>query len=158
MPNDFYLSQLGTLAGTKDVQRVSELIRPDAGVFSKKSQDNLATCHPLLIVLMNHVVRIRDCSILTGHRGKEEQNAAYENGNSKVKWPNGRHNKIPSMAVDAQPYPYKEGDLHSFYHFVGVVYGVAGLLDIQIRQGADWNGNLDFKDESFVDLFHIELV
>ena len=42
--------------------------------------------------------------IVCGHRNKEDQNKAFAEGKSKLKWPKGKHNKLPSQAVDAAPY------------------------------------------------------
>ena len=62
-----------------------------------------------------------DCSVLCGHRGEEDQNKAYDSGNSKVKWPNGRHNKKPSIAVDVAPYPIDWKDRERMTYFAGMV-------------------------------------
>ena len=68
--------------------------------FGKTSKRRLATCHEDLQEILNEVIKYFDCSVLCGHRGEADQNKAYESGHSKVKWPNGRHNKKPSIAVD----------------------------------------------------------
>ena len=41
--------------------------------------------------------------------------------------------------------------------FAGYVKGVAASLGIEIRIGADWNGNFTAKDQSFHDLPHFEI-
>src|SRR5687768_11435850 len=73
--------------------------------FSQASIDKLATCHPDLRVLFNEVIKHFDCTISDGHRGEAAQNKAFDEGKSKLRWPNGNHNKLPSMAVDVYPYP-----------------------------------------------------
>lgn len=132
--------------------------------FSQKSLDRLATCHPDLQTLFNEVIKHFDCTISEGHRGQAEQDAAYAKGNSKLKWPNGNHNAMPSNAVDAFPCPYDEKNLSRFYWFAGYIMGIAEMLYIQgkikhkIRFGGDWNDNKDITDESFKDLFHYEII
>lgn len=71
--------------------------------FSTRSRSRLHTCDERLVKLFNEVVKHFDCTIIEGHRGKEKQNEAYRKGNSKLKFPNGKHNKSPSIAVDVAP-------------------------------------------------------
>ena len=42
--------------------------------FSQRSLNKLSTCHPDLQMLFTHVVKYYDCTVLSGHRGEEEQN------------------------------------------------------------------------------------
>ena len=55
--------------------------------------------------LFNEVIKYFDCTLIQGHRGEEEQNKYFDEGKSKVRYPNGRHNARPSNAVDVVPYP-----------------------------------------------------
>jgi hypothetical protein len=131
--------------------------------FSKSSRLKLATCHPDLQLLFNRVIINRDCTIICGNRGEEEQNEAYENGFSRLKYPESPHNRMPSMAVDVMPYSNAEphirwDDLESTYNFIGYVMGIADELGIRIRSGSDWDMDRDFHDQSFFDLPHFELV
>ena len=79
--------------------------------FSAKSRSKLNTCDERLVELFNEVVKGFDCTIIEGHRGKEKQDAAFNRGNSKVKFPNGKHNKSPNVAVDVAPYPVDWEDI-----------------------------------------------
>lgn len=147
--------------------------------FGRTSVARLSTCHPLLQRLFQRVVLDYDCTVLEGHRGQQAQDRAFAEGNSKLKWPNGNHNAYPSLAVDVAPYDAalkgvnwktrvvdvngkvdKEGlaNLMRFYHFAGVVKGMAVLLGIQIRWGGDWDGDNYFNDQTFNDLVHFEVV
>ena len=126
--------------------------------FSNKSIGKLTTAEDDLQRLFQKVVEKYDCTILCGHRTKEEQEKAFNSGHSKVKYPNSRHNSVPSKAVDAAPYPIDWNDLDRFYHFAGYVRGIAESLGINIRWGGDWNGNFDLKDQNFYDLPHFEVV
>ena len=133
--------------------------------FSKRSQDKLNTCHPDLIRIFSRVVEKYDCSIQEGHRTIDRQNELFRQKKSKVTGGNSKHNSYPSDAVDVAPYPipknWGDGDFKEkakFYHFVGYVKAAADDLRINIRCGADWDGDNDFNDQSFDDLIHFELV
>jgi hypothetical protein len=125
--------------------------------FGKQSTANLGTCHPDLQRLMNEVIKHVDCSITCGHRGQVDQDKAFAAGNSKLKWPHGEHNATPSNAVDVAPYPLNWNDTEAFTLLSGVIYGVACMLGIKIRLGADWNGDFKMLDHSFKDRPHVEL-
>ena len=131
--------------------------------FSAASKRRLLTCHPKLQKLFNKVIETYDCTILWGHRGKEEQDKSYFRGFSKVKYPHSKHNKQPSMAVDVMPYfdlePHvRWEDTESIYHFVGYVQAIADIEGIKIRSGADWDMDFEFDDQTFVDAAHFELI
>lgn len=132
--------------------------------FSAQSTSNLSTCHPDLQALFFEVIKHIDCTVLEGHRGEEAQNAAWAAGNSKLKWPDGKHNAMPSLAVDVAPCPVDWKKLSNFYYFGGFVMGVAKILREQgkmshsVRYGGDWNGDGDLTNEKFVDAVHFELV
>ena len=137
--------------------------------YGKGSRDRLSGCHPKLIALFARVVAIMDNSILTGPRGKVEQNALFETGLSKVKFPDSNHNLEPSEAVDAVPWPIVWPDMVNRPHeytkdrdrfilFAGVVKAVAAEMGIGIRWGGDWDGDGDLTDQTFDDLVHFELI
>ena len=82
----------------------------------------------------------------------------FETGQSKVVWPNGKHNSTPSQAADVAPYPIDWNDKERFILFGGYVLGIAAQLEIAIRWGGDWNGDKYTKDTAFFDAPHFELV
>ncbi|MCP1496210.1 hypothetical protein J2Y86_000917 [Pseudomonas migulae] len=125
--------------------------------FSKVSQDRLSTCHPQLQALMNEVIKLTDILVIEGHRGQEVQDKAFREGKSKLKWPQGKHNSLPSLAVDIAPYPLDWSDTPGFHRLAKVVLETAESMGIKIRWGGDWNGNGSSKDEKFLDLVHFEL-
>lgn len=131
-----------------------------ANRYSTRSRSELETCHISLQVVFELVLPHFDHSITKGHRTETEQNFAYHNGFSQKPWPYGNHNKFPSLAVDACPYPwdYQNLDMKRLIHFAGFVLGVASLSHIPMRWGGDWNRNrIVMKDQSFNDLYHFEL-
>ena len=97
--------------------------------FGKVSTQNLSTCHGALQRLANEVIKYVDHSITCGHRGQAEQDKAVAAGNSTVKWPNGKHNKTPSEAIDVAPYPINWDDAEAFTLVAGVYFGVAAMRE-----------------------------
>lgn len=128
--------------------------------FSKRSRARLDTCHPDLIRLMEEVIKHIDITILCGARSVEEQKELFRQGKTKLDGSPGKmskHNHIPSLAVDAAPYPIDWRDRERFIALSYYVRGVADQLGIGVRLGSDWNGDMVFS-ESFFDGPHIELV
>ena len=125
--------------------------------FGRTSKERLGTCEKDLQLLFKEVVKDFDCTIVCGHRGEEDQNEAFRRGNSKVKYPNGRHNASPSRAVDVAPYPIDWTDRDRFHYFAGYVMGIASKMGINLIWGGDWDGDTDLKDNAFDDLVHFEL-
>ena len=125
--------------------------------FGRRSRKNLESCNEDLQELFNEVIKYFDCTVLEGHRGKDRQNSLFEEGKTKVKFPDGRHNSFPSRAVDIVPYPVDWDDRERMSYFAGFVKGIASTMGIPIRWGGDWNGNNDLKDNNFDDLPHFEL-
>jgi len=128
--------------------------------YSQRSLARLKECDDRLVTLFMNVIKKYDCSILVGHRSEADQNEAYDQRRSKVQWPDSKHNKKPSLAVDAVR--YERGidwdDTKGHYHFAGYVKGIADAMGISIRCGCDWDGDNQLKDQSFNDLIHFELV
>lgn len=127
-------------------------------IFSKKSLERLSTIHPELQRLFLAVIEQYDCTIICGFRNKEDQEQALREGRTTKAWPDSKHNRFPSLAVDAAPYPINWKKHNQFYHFAGFVQAVAKQMNIAIRWGGDFNQNQNVNDENFVDLPHFELV
>ena len=125
--------------------------------FGTRSKNALHTCDERLIKVFDEVIKTVDCSVLEGHRGQSKQDKYYEEGKSKVKYPSGRHNKLPSMAVDVVPYPIDWNDRERFHLFAGFVLGIAKSMDINLRWGGDWNMNWEVDDNKFDDFPHFEI-
>lgn len=106
--------------------------------FSKRSKENLSQCDPRLQKIFNEVILITNCSVICGHRGEEEQNKAYTEGKSKLKYPQSKHNKTPSLAVDVVPFPIDWDDIDRFKELASKVKQVAEDLEINIECGCDW--------------------
>ena len=157
--------------------------------FGRSSKDNLNGCDIDLVRVFTEVVKDFDCKVICGHRNEADQKKAFDEKRSKVKFPNSKHNKWPSKAVDVVPYPIDwdterellskyfkaksdgfisseereiiaeaENSLKRWYAFGGYVKGVAHSMEINIRWGGDWDGDFDFKDQTFNDLPHFEII
>lgn len=126
--------------------------------FGPASLERLSNVHPELRRVMDEVIKHVDFTVLCGHRGEEEQNMAFAQGKSKLKWPDGKHNTLPSRAVDIAPYPVNWENVREFYLFAGFVLGVANQIGVQLRWGGDWDRDWDILDNRFNDLPHFELL
>ena len=125
--------------------------------FGRKSRESLNTCDSKLKQVFNEVIKHVDCSVLEGHRDKDRQNKLYEEGKTKVRYPNGRHNRQPSSAVDVTPYPVDWKDRERQTLFAGFVIGVASQMGINLRWGGDWDQDFQVIDNRFDDFPHFEL-
>lgn len=129
--------------------------------WGRKSKKVYDTLDPRL---QEWCTRVRDevvdLSLICGYRDRLTQTEAFENGFSKVQYPDGKHNKIPSLAVDLQPYPYPTHDA-KVWGALGYIAGrgevIATDMGIILRWGGDWDQDGDLTDQTFDDLFHWEL-
>jgi peptidoglycan L-alanyl-D-glutamate endopeptidase CwlK len=154
--------------------------------FSEKSFKRLNTCDIRLVTLFREVVHIFDCTVLEGERSRETQEKYFEEGKTKLHWPNSKHNVVDSFskskAIDVIPFPVDwrfEKDIPScenyvgtgqlidmdvvhnierWFMFIGIVKGIAHTMKIPIISGADWDGDNCMADQKFDDLPHFELI
>ena len=126
--------------------------------FSEKSISKLATCDQRLQRVFHEVVANFDCTILEGYRDKERRNRMVEEGKSRVRWPDGKHNTVPSKAVDVTPYPIAWDDRERQTLFAGFVLATAKAMGTELRWGGDWSMDFEVKDNRFDDLVHFEIV
>ena len=132
-------------------------------VFGPKSLHELAGADYHLQELAHKILVIKDHSIIKGHRGQVEQDAAFDSDpqRSKLPWPLGKHNGIPSKAIDVQTYP-RPSDEHKLkeeqLYLLGLYRGFAAACGIDLRTGADFDRDGQTTDSTFFDGFHVELV
>ncbi len=130
-------------------------------VFGDDSIRHLATADERLQDIAAKVITIKDHSILKGHRPRAEQDDAFNSGNSKLRWPRGKHNAVPSLALDVQTYPRPpfEGDLRAEqFYLLGLYVGIGAEMGIELVTGADWDDDGEISDNGWDDLFHVEIV
>ncbi len=140
--------------------------------FGKKSQEQLKLLNHRMQHVLFMVISWLDFSVLESHRSEQAQNEAFDEGRSKIRWPDGKHNRLPSEAVDIAPYPMHKWPapkgltkeqwqevklLARFYFLAGAVMQAAHEAGVEMRFGGDWDSDADFTDQSFDDLVHFEI-
>lgn len=126
--------------------------------YSERSLSRLETCDERIQRVFKEVLKVFDHTVLCGHRGKEDQETAFREGRSQVRFPNSKHNSNPSIAIDVAPYPIDWNDRERFTLFAGYVLGTANSMGIKLRWGGDWDKDTQVNDNNFDDLPHFELV
>lgn len=141
--------------------------------FGKTSAMRLMGCHRILQLIMGNVVRRYDIIILCGRRSKADQDEAFAAGNSKVRWPDSKHNNSPSQAVDVAPFIdgkiiWGDGKALGSVEAEKIEIARMGQLIIttalflgqgkRLRWGWDWDRDGHTYDNSFMDGFHFEIV
>lgn len=125
--------------------------------FSKTSLQRLATCDTRLQDLCLQAINLFDFTVIEGHRDASKQQALFDQGLSKARPGQSKHNVYPSMAVDLAPYPIDWQDKERFRYLGGIMVGLAYKMAIPLRWGGDWDGDGVFVDQSLIDLPHFEL-
>ena len=130
--------------------------------WSNRSQAVFLGLDPELQKLLNFCLEhVADITLLEGHRRLEEQNAAFESGNSHVKWPDSKHNLFPSLAVDLAPYPKPSEDTRlwaALGYIAGRIIQEGVRLGITVRWGGLWAQDGNFVRRQFNDGWHLEIL
>ena len=121
-----------------------------------------STSDPRLNAIGDVVLQIKDHSVIKGHRGEDEQNEAYNAvpQRSKLPWRKGNHNAYPSKAQDVKAYPFPEKEQEQReeqLYLLGLYRGVAAMMGVDLRTGADWDRDGEILDNGFDDFFHAEI-
>ena len=129
--------------------------------FGSASQEKLAGVAPELRVIAARAISASpvDFTIVWGHRGEQIQNALFESGASRKRWPASKHNQVPALALDFAPWVQQRidwEDTHIFALIAGVFFASAGPG--QLRWGGDWDGDGTTSDQTLMDWGHIELL
>ena len=129
--------------------------------FGKTSLERLGTCDPRLEDVARRALETSpmDFGIACGHRGKEDQEKAVAEGKSKVHWPNGKHNAVPSKAFDFFPVVNGKADWDDIKKFKTIALHIlktGEAMGVKLRWGGDWNCNC-IEDDNWYDRPHIEL-
>lgn len=158
----------------KTTKKKNKLVVHDTGFkLSKKSLDTLRGVHPALaavVVLALTTYTKEDFTVIEGVRSMTRQRALVKQGKSKTL--ESRH--LTGMAVDLAW--YKDGKVswstdntkafydmdHSAdyegYQAIGVAMKEAAeKLGVPIRWGADWDGDGQHTDHTFLDWVHFEI-
>ncbi len=129
--------------------------------FGMRSYEKLAGVDPGLRQIAEDAIVASpvDFTIVWGRRGEEIQNALFESGASRKRYPESKHNDNPARALDFAPWVQQRiewEDTHIFALIAGVFFAVArpGAL----RWGGDWDGDGTTSDQTLMDWGHIELL
>ena len=130
--------------------------------FGKHSRRKLDTVDPRLVNLLEVALADKACpcdiTVLCGYRGEKDQNAAFDLGNSQIRFPNGNHNVMPSNAVDVAPF-YRQSphvrwnEIGDFEKLIKHIKKIAKREKIDIVCGMDWN----MKDYPHIELKKVEV-
>lgn len=146
--------------------------------LSTRSKRNLNRVHPDLIAVVELALTMytkEDFVVICGLRTEKEQRRLVQKGASKTM--NSRHlpnNQGYSRAVDlawwkdgnvswstenlAGFYDMDHSDDYEGYQAIGVAMKTAAAeLNVPLRWGADWDGDGEHTDHSFIDWVHFEL-
>ena len=118
--------------------------------YGSASLRRIAECHPDLQIIAHELIKVMDVSVICGYRGEKEQNEAFDKGFSRLRYPQGKHNQKPSLAIDIVPYPVNWNDIDRFEIMCSEVERIAKERGIKIRLGRDFKTLKDYP--------HIELV
>ena len=110
--------------------------------FGARSENKLRSLDPQLRGICRELIRLYDVTVVTTFRGEVEQNAAFEAGSSKLKFPNSLHNVYPARAGDLAP--WRDGgipwdDTQSFVFMAGLFLGIALERGVNVRWGGAWD-------------------
>ena len=120
---------------------------PTFGPKSRRCRDQ---CHARLKLVLDEAILRYDFSVIWGFRDREDQQAAYENGTSQLRFPFSKHNRKPSRAFDVIPYPdgFEASD-EEFYKQATHILRAANHHQVRLNWGGHWRG--------LRDLAHFEL-
>lgn len=129
--------------------------------WGSKSQQVRATLDPRLQRVVDRILaEVCDIALIYGFRSEQEQNYLHAQKRSQLRWPQSKHNKQPSLAVDFTTFPVnlKATKLREELAFVaGAAIAIAREEGVKLRWGGDWNRNGDLDDNGFDDYFHLEI-
>lgn len=153
--------------------------KPGPFFFGRSSTRELDTLKEPIKRVLTRAIEVYDFSIIEGSRKIETQIKYVRQGVSKTI--DSRHiprneegDYLPEdlgEAADLVPFqagenPWPQPDdspekrdkkVRRFYFMQGILYAVAREEGVDVRIGVDWDGDLDFFDQTFDDLGHIEL-
>ena len=124
--------------------------------FGKRSRSRLKGVNPKLVNVLNEAIKLMDLTILEGLRSVERQKELVASGASKTM----KSKHLKGMAVDVTPYPVdfdSAKGINRHYYMAGMLRGIAHMMKITVRSGADWDSDGEIKDQKFNDLVHLEL-
>lgn len=130
--------------------------------LSKTSLSRLAGVDETLVNVVKRAIEISeiDFSVLEGKRTLERQRQLYAQGRTApgkiVTWTM-KSKHIDGKAVDLVPYPLDWNDLSKFDKIKDAMFAAAKELDVNLRWGADWDGDGNYREKGETDSPHFEI-
>jgi len=125
--------------------------------FGKRSRKRLEGVDSELVKVVEECLHLMDISIIEGVRSVERQRDYVKTGASKTM----KSKHLTGEALDLSPYPLdmkSKMGIKRHYYMAGMLRGIAHMMNIKIRSGADWDSDGQITDQSFMDLVHIEKI
>lgn len=130
--------------------------------LGKTSLARLKGVDETLVNVVKRAIEISevDFTVLEGVRTLERQRELYAQGRTApgkiVTWTmKSRH--IEGKAVDLVPYPLDWNDLDKFDKIKDAMFQAAKELDVNLRWGADWDGDGNYREKGEYDSPHFEI-
>lgn len=131
-------------------------------VLGKTSLARLKGVDEQLVNIVKRAIEISevDFTVLEGVRTLDRQRELYAQGRTApgkiVTWTmKSRH--IEGKAVDLVPYPLDWNDLDKFDKIKNAMFQAAKEIDVNLRWGADWDGDGNYREKGEYDSPHFEL-
>lgn len=132
--------------------------------LSSRSLKNLEGVHPKLVACVKTAIELteQDFTVVEGLRTLEKQREYFNKGASKTM--KSKHLKQPDgygHAVDL--YPYYDGKVQvnapliKFEDIKVAMFKAAAIHGCSLTWGADWDGDGDIHEHSFIDSPHFQL-
>tara|TARA_E500000318_G_scaffold105243_1_gene111966 strand:- start:523 stop:915 length:393 start_codon:yes stop_codon:yes gene_type:complete len=126
--------------------------------YGSRSKRRMKGLDSRLIDILDEIIKIMDVTIIEGLRSAETQNEYYLDKKSKLDGYKKKSKHQTGRAVDLAPYPVDWKNTNRFYYMGGMIQGIAKEKNIKIRWGGDWDRDGETKDQTFMDLVHIEVL
>lgn len=130
--------------------------------LGKTSLARLQGVDETLVNVVKRAIEISevDFTVMEGVRTLERQRELYAQGRTApgkiVTWTmKSRH--IEGKAVDLVPYPLDWNDLEKFNKIKDAMFQAAKELDVNLRWGADWDGDGNYREKGEYDSPHFEI-
>lgn len=130
--------------------------------LGKTSLARLQGVDETLVNVVKRAIEISevDFTVMEGVRTLERQRELYAQGRTDpgkiVTWTmKSRH--IEGKAVDLVPYPLDWNDLEKFNKIKDAMFQAARELDVNLRWGADWDGDGNYREKGEYDSPHFEI-
>ena len=130
--------------------------------LGKTSLARLKGVDETLVNVVKRAIEISevDFTVMEGVRTLERQRELYAQGRTApgkiVTWTM-KSKHIEGKAVDLVPYPLDWNDLEKFNKIKDAMFQAARELDVNLRWGADWDGDGNYREKGEYDSPHFEI-